>query len=269
MRFELQEEDFQKEHFLYHYTKAESLIKILNTMYIKTSSFEKLNDLNEASIYNFNLIGYQNIFVDQLIKDKCRVFSFTRDTEKVKGFNHPGMWAYYADNNKGACIVIDEEKFRSINSELFMSNKDIWLENVEYTGEFGYEDIEKQLDNKEFIRLYYRKLFMTKHPDWEHECERRLVGINLPEYINIKGALRGVILGKKFIESNQINYLCAEITNPSSQAYKIITPFSFFECCNMLYDYLPYQASMVVNYLVRKAETANDYCEWFEEEYGR
>lgn len=263
-------EDFYNKRFLYHYTNAESLISILHTMSIKTSSFENLNDLNEASIYNFYLGGYKEIFVDRIIKDRCRVFSFTRDSDEPRGFNHPGMWAYYADNNKGACLVFDEKAFRDINANLFQSDKDVWLENVEYNGKFEVDDETiETMDNEQFIRHNYRKLFMTKHPDWAHECEKRLVGLDLPEFIPIGDALKGVILGNKFMESGLIDKLCTEISNRHSCSYKKITPFSFWECSNMLYDYEPYQSSMIVTRIINTIESIGSYSEWLKKEYGR
>ena len=89
-------------------------MKILGNMTLKLSSFENLNDLNEKEI-KFVLQDWLALDseIKKFLTKNCRLISFSRNFELSKGHcecgcNHPRMWAQYADNNKGACIVINE-----------------------------------------------------------------------------------------------------------------------------------------------------------------
>ena len=102
---------------LFHYTSLESFKKILEDLTLLPSSFERLNDMNEGNVHNMNLS--QNFMVmyntDKYIKEKCRIICFSQNYDinsfGQEGTNHPAMWAHYADNSNGVCIVIDKEAF--------------------------------------------------------------------------------------------------------------------------------------------------------------
>ena len=106
--------------FLFHFTTTESLLKILSGMTVKLSNFTNLNDLNETDIncdWNDSL---KKINTKKYIQNHCKLISFSqnyhpKDKFCQPGYNHPRMWAQYSDNNKGVCLVINEEKFRSTN----------------------------------------------------------------------------------------------------------------------------------------------------------
>lgn len=102
---------------LFHYTSLKSFKTILKDMTFLPSSFEKLNDMNEGNVHNMCL--NHNFMVmnetDKFIKERCHILCFSQNYEihgyPVEGTNHPAMWAHYADNSNGVCIVIDKEAF--------------------------------------------------------------------------------------------------------------------------------------------------------------
>ncbi len=70
---------------------------------------------------------------------------------------------------------------------------------VEQIHEFGLDVVVTN-----YVERYHRDLFFLKHPDWATEEEYRWVFVNqepLPAYINIAGALTGLVLGDAFPEA--------------------------------------------------------------------
>lgn len=86
-------------------------------MALQPSSFGKLNDINEDNVSNMNM--NKNFLVmynaEKYINEHCHILSFSQNYDEYgycqEGTNHPAMWAHYADDSKGVCIVIDKEAF--------------------------------------------------------------------------------------------------------------------------------------------------------------
>lgn len=192
--------------FLYHFTSAESLMKILENMTLKMSSFENLNDLNEKEV-NFCFQDWWNgLKIEKFIVEHCKLISFSQNFQIDDSFcecgcNHPRMWAQYADNNKGACVVINEEKFIELNRTIL--DKNFWkIESVSYKPYlFGGNPTDTSIPQK-FIEKNYRKIFFEKHNDWKQEDERRLFCIGGPEFFSINNCIEFICLGNKFEKTN-------------------------------------------------------------------
>jgi hypothetical protein len=188
--------------FIYHFTSADSLLKILSNMTLKFSTFENLNDLNETDI-NCNWSDSLNRFkINQFIQDRCKLISFTQNYIVNKafheaGYNHPRMWAQYADNNTGACIVLDENKLKEINKKNLdgVFNE---LEAVNYDHLLYDKTIKDKADVRNFIETYYQHIFFKKHIDWSQEGEKRFFCIDGPKYLSIKNCVEFIILGRNF-----------------------------------------------------------------------
>lgn len=86
-------------------------------MTLLPSSFGNLNDMNEGNVNNMNMNN--NFLVmynaEKYIKDRCRILSFSQNYDiggfGQEGTNHPAMWAHYAENSNGVCIVLDKDAF--------------------------------------------------------------------------------------------------------------------------------------------------------------
>jgi len=191
-----------KDDFLYHYTSAENLLKILANMNLKLSTFVKLNDLGETDLNCNWTDSFSSLKAKRYIVEHCKLISFSRNYKhKGKlcqpGYNHPRMWAQYSNNNSGACIVINEKKLKEVN---YNSLKGVFhkIASVTYRHSLFDSSIQESVDVQQFIKTNYKHIFFKKHIDWSHEGERRFFCIDGPEYLSIKDCVELVILGKEF-----------------------------------------------------------------------
>jgi hypothetical protein len=235
---------------LYHYTNLNSLIKILEGMTLKPSRFNKLNDLNEAKLehLNCNLDFILHMKIKKRIDNNCFVFCFWRDNFKQKiarkasllGINHPAMWAHYAENNIGACIVLDKKNFIAKNRGILCRNRCFYR-----FGDVVYNDYVDFLDEEEyngteieFINKNYKKLFFTKHKDWSYENEHRLFihSIKCAEptdyFMDIDGCVKYIVLGNKIFNrtksnSNKLIKLVECLLNNDNRCYNKFSRHSF------------------------------------------
>lgn len=86
---------------LFHYTKFESFLKIIETMTLRSSPLCRMNDLNEA---NLNSLDWNSDFMlmfkaEKYVKEQCSVICFTGNymTGPIceESSNHPALWAHY------------------------------------------------------------------------------------------------------------------------------------------------------------------------------
>lgn len=212
-----------------HYTSAEKLFLILSSMKLKFSSYENLNDLNESEV-NFQI---SNLHLSATIKDEivksCKILSFTIDSFNKNGFlktwaiDHPRMWAQYADNNKGACIVFDETKLIETNPEL-KNRKKFRIGNVKYKS-WNLENFSSESnDFNEIVTNNYRSIFFTKSLDWKGESERRIFQIGDQEFINIEDSILYICLGFRF---DKYPELVEFMINDSIRGKKNLLPYNF------------------------------------------
>ena len=265
---------------LFHYTSLESFKKILEDLTLLPSSFERLNDMNEGNVHNMNLS--QNFMVmyntDKYIKEKCRIISFSQNYD-VNGFgqegtNHPAMWAHYADNSNGVCIVIDKEAFIAKNKNI-LEKHFCKFEDVEYS--LFNTPNDEQIDFKaetpeEFIMKNWQALFFLKHKDWENEDEHRLFIMDYEGKLSIDGCIKYIVLGRKlFLDNIRIKELLDIIVNPSSICYHKFTPHSFATMCYNFHGYDTMDIAFKILMIV-KNNTSNplyaDYVEWLNNEQG-
>ena len=109
---------------LFHYTKFSSFLKIMEDMTLLPPSFGNLNDMNEGNVSNMNM--NENFMVlykaEKYIKEKCHLLCFSQNYDICglghEGTNHPTMWAHYAENSNGVCIIIDKEEFIKKNKTI-------------------------------------------------------------------------------------------------------------------------------------------------------
>ena len=195
--------------FLYHFTSADSLMKILEDMTLKLSRFDNLNDLNEKEV-NFGSYDWSYMMkLKEHIVDHCQLISFSQNFQNEGQFcqcgcNHPRMWAQYADNNKGACVVINEKRFIEENETI---SRDIFpiIENVSYFPFINTEEIKERANSEIFLKENYEKLFFMKNDDWQQEHERRFFCIDGPDYLSIDNCIEFICLGKHFSKYDDLS----------------------------------------------------------------
>ena len=265
---------------LFHFTKFESFLKILEDMTLLPSSFGNLNDMNEGNVNNMNMNN--NFLVmynaEKYIKDRCRILSFSQNYDiggfGQEGTNHPAMWAHYAENSNGVCIVLDKDAFVKKNKEVlgkhFYKFEDIVYDifNTPNDEVINY----KANTPEEFIMNNWKALFFMKHKDWENEDEHRLFIMDYNGKLSIDGCIKYIVLGRKvFLDASRIKLIMDMVVDPKFICYHKFIPHSFATMCYNYHGYstmeIEYKIEMIVreNLLDRRY---TDYERWLKEEQG-
>lgn len=266
---------------LFHYTKFESFLKIIETMTLRSSALCKMNDLNEANLcgLDWNSDFMLMIRAEKYVKEQCSVISFTKNymTGPIceEGSNHPALWAHYADNSNGVCIVLDKGVLLDINmkqlSKLFYK-----LEPADYNIHCAPRDEIMQRrysDVTDFVRNNYRELFFKKHTDWSYEGEERFF-VEAPEvYLNIKGAIKYIILGGR-IKNNEerVKQIIEQMITPGTMSYRYFHLHSFAEMIPTINGYLTVDASpvfyMQLQKMAKTSSLAKDWLDWHDSNFA-
>lgn len=238
----------EKERYLYHYTRAPTLVKhILASETLRFSRFQNVNDPRESKEWVFGYhsqshdLGFDTTRLEadlnQCLKHSWRIGCFVSDPYEAlvtrqredksediliaayeRGHSRPRMWAQYADNYGGACLVFDKAKLSAtIGTSSHESEGRVFYGHVEYRN----PRIVPKLDGKDalvvsidavrqlgfqeamdrHIAKHWRELFFLKSRDWEAEREYRwLVRGDGDEdfFVSIKDSLVGIALGDRF-----------------------------------------------------------------------
>lgn len=223
--------------YLYHYTSGETFADyIVQSMKLMLNTIDRMNDPRECDRWEFDWLGSEGdtflLGSDRLnddIRAKARLCCFCRDEDMpqgelshfevvyARGFSRPRMWAQYAGNHSGVCLILDRQKLL-VNFESYVTEhlQTLLFGRVDYTnrmpiGRLGRVDAFTIIDREyraigpEQYALYHvikhqRELFFRKQLDWRDENEYRILlfGTFLGEVlISISGALKHVVLGAK------------------------------------------------------------------------
>lgn len=194
----MKREVFLKTKRLYHYTKVQSAVKILDGMTLKFSSLDGMNDINEryrplciADSNDTDIEAFSEEFYKQL--SNVKQISLTRDIGKHFGFDIPAMWGHYAEQGEGVCFILDKAK---IEKEARLAK--YICSRVKYINthhDFILDSIPK--DISAYIYSQRKKLFLTKTKDWSYEQEFRVLdldGSSKDSFLNIRNALMAIVL---------------------------------------------------------------------------
>ncbi len=222
---------------LFHYTSAEAaMFGILATGTLRLSPFESTNDLWESRPLNpvlsvhhddrsdSNFSDTEGIWnqIDRNIRLHTKVACLTQDIElpdhvlnpnALRGWGHLSLWAHYGAAHRGICLQFDRDKL--VQAFLASTEPDAlhFHGPVKYlsTGANAHDVNLGQVKRfgVDAIALAHAEsnkdaIFFRKHHDWSNEAEYRLILLNqsvLPSYIDIRGALTGVVLGDAFSPS--------------------------------------------------------------------
>lgn len=239
--------NFNCDEYLYHYTSFENACKILFYNSLRFSAITKTNDTVESKVkfdfikdgkVEYSIEKIERIkkyfdFLNECVQLLCfstdenrevnkRVYTKMDDRYYVdmsgRGFALPRMWAQYADNNGGVCLIINKNRFekeidKNYSIALIHSDKVLYkdfferysiqadvIQNLsnsvsqdENTIINGYNFFKKNLD-------YVQYAYFTKYRDWMNEKEYRYL-INsdnktLKEVKNLFTYLDGIVLGE-------------------------------------------------------------------------
>lgn len=260
---------------LFHYTTFDSFIKILETMTLRSSPLSRMNDLNEACLacvdWSKKIRFYLN--AETYIREECSVISFTRNYMTngccQEGSNHPAMWAHYGENSNGVCIVLDQESLIDNNKEL-LADYFYKLEDIGYSADCSPDD---SITNAEyaslsdFVSKNYKELFFKKHIDWKYEKETRFL-VEAPRlYLNIKGAIKYVVLGGRILKCKEkLDRIIEMMISPGGSCYHYIDIHSFAQMLPAGNGYLTVDASPMLfqrmQELVSQSMQIKSYLDW-------
>lgn len=238
----------QEDRYLYHYTRAETLVNyILPSDSLRFSKFQNVNDPRESKDWVFGYhsryhdLGFDTsslgVDLNRYLKHSWRIGCFVSDPYEAlvtreredkgedilsaayeRGHSRPRMWAQYAENYGGACLVFDREKLSaSIDSCSKESAGGVFHGHVEYRNPRVVPKLDgkdalivsidkiKQLGFKKamdgHISEHWRELFFVKSRDWEAEREYRWLirGDGDEDFFGgIRESLVGLALGDRF-----------------------------------------------------------------------
>lgn len=267
---------------LFHYTKFQGFLDIIKTMTLRSSPLCKMNDLNEANIDSLDWMALDFMLMasaQKYVKEQCSVISFTKNymTGHVcqEGTNHPALWAHYAADSSGVCIVLDRNLLIANNKDL-LEKQFYRMEPVEYGPHCAPDDkiVEgKYADVSDFVQRNYRELFFKKHSDWAYEDEDRFFIESPQEYLNIRGAIKYIALGGRLGGCKEnLRQIIERMINPDTMSYHYFCIHSFVEMLPTVDGYMAFDASsnmlMQIQELARTESLAKDYIEWEKESFA-
>lgn len=164
---------FQQIEKLYHYTKFNSAIRIIESKSLKFGRLDKMNDVYEACKHIYNTDTNTDIDIKQIHNALLSYMqlSFTQDGT-YKGYEISAMWGHYAEIGKGVCLVFDKKKLIKALPNGFNG---LYHDKVDYQIDFKGDVTIDGNNLTESIKSNISKFFFVKSKDWEYEQEFRII----------------------------------------------------------------------------------------------
>lgn len=239
--------------FLYHYTKSRTAIDyILKDRSLRLSAIRGTNDPKEVKDWEFSLGTNQpdglrgSRFLElssefsSALKDQTRVLCFSMDEGplsgghiqdvSLRGFARPRMWAQYAEDHNGVCLVFDKKKLKedffklqhSENSALLIDGPVVYRNRTHlfYPTKNPfiidcdlYESRGLKATLGDHVQRFYKELFFEKMTDWSAEREFRFILFTSFEgdvFLDISKSIRGVIVGES-VAASEVKSILAHL----------------------------------------------------------
>jgi hypothetical protein len=181
---------------LYHYTSFENFLSIMDSMELRFSSIDRVNDLSEKMIRSQKT--FNRVDVEKYLLKNCKMLSFTSDSQ-----NHQRMWAQYAP--EGVCIEIRSSDFIEANKEV-LEKYGIIANEIEYVRQSEKQEIEddkipgyiNDFEMEDFVSRHLKEFIFTKDKDWENEKEYRFIAFTQEKItLSISSAFEEVYINEK------------------------------------------------------------------------
>lgn len=227
--------------YLYHYTTIDTALNyILKSNTLKVSRMTNTNDPKESKSWLFEIGSNENADldkynmwelsekVDSLIKSSTFLLCFSKDLilsgDHIKdlpkrGYGHSRMWAQYAKNHTGVCLVFDNDQLSNAFHDSF-KNFSYYAQNINYIDRFiGERDDSSYIINVDYLEkmgleeyafvhaeAFKNRLFFEKLEDWKNENEYRWIlfgeeGMDEPLF-SFNRALKGIVFGASCNEND-------------------------------------------------------------------
>ena len=181
------------------------------------------------------------------------------------------MWAHYAEDSCGVCIVLDKDSLLEKNKDL-LAQRFYCLEPVNYSPHCAPKEgiaYESYSGVSDFVWRNYKELFYKKHLDWEHEDEVRFF-VESPEiYLDIKGAIKYIVLGGRLKnDARHLSQLIEQMITPGTKSYNYFNLHSFAQMMPTVNGYLTVNAAPTIliqlKNMARESSLAKAYLDWHE-----
>lgn len=231
-----------------HFSKAYHVDKILGDRKVRFGPVNKLNDPRESSlswIYTGG-IGHEVSLeakkeaeaLKNSVGSKLRIFCACNSSRysnlypqsiENKPFGKPRMWAQYADNNRGFCILLDRFEFSTSASQQVLEDKHLIHGDVEYLSSLSHVsggvwieygngiDLSGDLFERINENRMISSIYLKKDLDWQDECEARWIIYSSSEddtLVSIESSIKAVVLGYEFPhdETEKVINYCRELS---------------------------------------------------------
>jgi hypothetical protein len=227
-------EQFEQTEKLYHFTKFDTALKILESNRLRFGRLDNMNDIHENDKIEF--VGANNQQINEFPSEvldalhdeiyKYRQISLTTEGQPGDnlGFNLHQMWGIYADKGEGVCLVFDKKELEKSHD---MKNINLGRVNYDDTKKlesFFISDSKNPEEVLDEIKKHIPDIYFHKRKEWEHEQEYRLIkrcpNAAKEEYLLLGHALKFIILSSKLRNIDEVRYF-ENIDNIKRQAEKI------------------------------------------------
>lgn len=224
-------DQFKQTEKLYHFTKFDTALRIIESNRLRFSKLDNMNDIHENDKIVFLDANNQRInefpsdVLDALHDEiyKYRQISLTAEGQPGDelGFNLHQMWGLYADRGEGVCLVFDKKELSK------WLNAKMKKERVSYDDKIesffiSFSDDHLMVPNE--IMNHTKDIFYHKRKEWEHEQEFRLLKrcpvATKEEYLWYGKALKFVILSSTLRNKDEVRYF-KNITDIKAKAKNI------------------------------------------------
>ncbi|MFF6779283.1 DUF2971 domain-containing protein [Streptomyces sp. NPDC012637] len=221
---------------LFHYTNAHAASIILAGGKLRLSPYPRTNDLWETEPLHPTLSGpggddfsassalWEEL--DRHLRLNAKVGCLTRDFTTSADIGNPdarrgwallALWSHYGDGYKGVCLRLDHGKLvesflRHAGPAALAFHAPVQYLNGQ-TGPSTTSSIDRRQVSEfgaDAVALAYAEankgpLYFRKHSAWSYEAEYRLILLNQSgdyDFVDIRDAVTGVILGPRFSEED-------------------------------------------------------------------
>lgn len=151
-----------------------------------------------------------------------------------KGYGKPRMWAQYAENHAGICLVFNGKQLAANIRNAFEYRDGITV----YHGPVTYRNYKTispsppvtphnpqrygEDEIRHFFHENYEEIFLVKNSDWRGETEYRWLihgTTKSSEYVSIEGTLKSVLVGMNFpdVYIPTLTQLCRDLKAPAGR----------------------------------------------------
>lgn len=233
---------------LYYYCKLSTALEsILSDYKLLLNPISKTNDPRETKSFVFEVLNESGIDIEKfnekvskIMRDDCKVLCFSQDhNNNHAGYKSSRMWAYYGDNHKGLCLLLDKKEFLEENKKVIDPDLLRKINYYKFDFEKQHKDDKqvnyismKKMGEGKYLRDVFRPqhldyLYFTKNEEWESEHEIRQIYFSNnkeKQYCSITNSLKEIYVGVDFHNSYlpAIIKLCSHV-NILKMEYKNVT----------------------------------------------